>query len=60
MAIQCPACGREYDVTLFQFGKLVRCECGRDIELSHRLEIEEQSEPDTREESRSPKADECD
>lgn len=28
MAIICPACGRQYDVTLFQFGKTVRCPCG--------------------------------
>jgi hypothetical protein len=28
VAIQCPACGRQYDVTLFQFGHGVDCECG--------------------------------
>ncbi len=28
MAIRCPRCGREYDVTLFSFGATVRCECG--------------------------------
>ena len=31
MAIRCPECGREYDVTLFSFGATVRCECGRDV-----------------------------
>jgi dsDNA-specific endonuclease/ATPase MutS2 len=31
MAIVCPACGREYDVTLFSFGASVRCDCGREI-----------------------------
>ena len=29
MAIVCPACGRQYDVTLFQFDNRVQCECGK-------------------------------
>lgn len=28
MAITCPACGAGFDVTLFQFGHRVRCDCG--------------------------------
>ena len=28
MAITCPRCGAGYDVTLFQFGHRVRCNCG--------------------------------
>jgi dsDNA-specific endonuclease/ATPase MutS2 len=28
MAVQCPDCGRQYDVTLFQFGQTVECDCG--------------------------------
>lgn len=28
MAIICPNCSRQFDVTLFQFGKPLRCECG--------------------------------
>ena len=28
MAITCLQCGRGFDVTLFQFGHRVRCECG--------------------------------
>ena len=28
MAIICPNCSRQFDVTLFQFGKPVRCDCG--------------------------------
>jgi len=28
MAILCPTCGRQYDVTLFQFGQGVVCDCG--------------------------------
>lgn len=35
MAIRCPACGREFDVTLFEFGKKVVCECGRTLGLEH-------------------------
>lgn len=32
MAIPCPGCGRQYDVTLFQFGHAVDCDCGRRVE----------------------------
>ncbi len=28
MAVYCPRCERQYDVTLFEFGRTVRCECG--------------------------------
>lgn len=28
MAVPCPRCGREYDVTLFEFGRTVWCTCG--------------------------------
>lgn len=31
MAIRCSDCGREYDVALFQFGRTVRCSCGREV-----------------------------
>jgi hypothetical protein len=31
MAICCPDCGREYDVTLFQFGSTVACDCGSTV-----------------------------
>lgn len=37
MAIQCPGCGREYDVTLFQLGRTIHCTCGRRVGLEHRL-----------------------
>lgn len=33
MAITCPKCGKGFDVTLFQFGHGVRCECGQWVEL---------------------------
>lgn len=28
MAIVCPGCGHEYDVTLFEFGHTLTCDCG--------------------------------
>jgi putative protease len=33
VAIVCPHCGAEFDVTLFQFGHQVRCDCGRWVDL---------------------------
>jgi translation initiation factor IF-2 len=33
MAILCPHCGAEFDVTLFQFGHGVRCDCGLWVDL---------------------------
>jgi hypothetical protein len=35
MAMQCPYCGRQYDIALFQFGRSVTCVCGNVIEASH-------------------------
>jgi len=35
VAIRCPQCGREYDVSLFQFDRTIQCDCGRKLELSH-------------------------
>ena len=34
MAIRCEKCDREYDVTLFQFGRTVQCDCGSIVTLS--------------------------
>jgi len=31
MAILCPNCQKQYDVTLFQFGKGVVCDCGAEV-----------------------------
>ena len=31
MAILCPDCGAEFDVTLFAFGNTVRCDCGAEV-----------------------------
>lgn len=40
MAYTCPKCGRQYDPTLFEFGRTVDCECGfrLDIRDGHRQE----------------------
>jgi uncharacterized protein with PIN domain len=40
MAILCPKCGREYDVTLFQFGRTIHCTCGERVgrTIERRLE----------------------
>jgi hypothetical protein len=35
MAINCPSCGRQHDITLFEFGRTIRCACGRLIDASH-------------------------
>jgi len=31
MAVICKRCSRQYDVTLFQFGRSIRCECGETL-----------------------------
>lgn len=33
MAVICPRCGAAYDITLFQFGRCVECECGGWLDL---------------------------
>ncbi len=33
MAIQCPRCGQQYDVTLFEYQRTLRCDCGELIDL---------------------------
>jgi hypothetical protein len=35
MAVRCPDCKREFDVTLFEFGREIVCGCGRKLSLSH-------------------------
>ena len=44
MAFRCPGGGAELDATLFEFGRKVKCECGREVEAGHVLEIEEPPE----------------
>jgi hypothetical protein len=36
MAIKCSGCNREYDVTLFEFEKTIKCACGGIVTLQHR------------------------
>jgi uncharacterized protein with PIN domain len=37
VAVPCPACGREYDVALFAFGRTLHCTCGRRVGLAPRV-----------------------
>lgn len=39
MAVTCPRCGRQYDVTLFQFGRTINCACGERVGLENRIEL---------------------
>ncbi len=34
MAVQCPQCLRQYDVTLFEFQRSVACDCGATLDLA--------------------------
>ncbi len=33
MSLSCPKCGRQFDVTLFEYGRKVACECGEIVTL---------------------------
>jgi hypothetical protein len=35
MAIRCSYCGREYDVTLFEFERAITCLCGETVKFKH-------------------------
>jgi DNA-directed RNA polymerase subunit RPC12/RpoP len=35
MAVRCSYCGRDYDVTLFEFDRSIRCVCGKTITFKH-------------------------
>lgn len=35
MAITCPRCRAQYDVTLFAYGHTVRCSCGEIVQWEH-------------------------
>ncbi len=39
MAVRCPRCGREFDITLFEYGNTVVCTCGKELSLEHREEL---------------------
>lgn len=36
MSIRCPQCNREYDISLFEFGRDIICECGQRLGLEHK------------------------
>lgn len=39
MAISCARCGRQYDVTLFQFGRTINCACGERVGYEHKINL---------------------
>ncbi len=39
MAIYCQKCGRQYDVTLFEFGHTIDCACGERVGFQHRINL---------------------
>ena len=47
MAIKCPQCGAEYDVTLFTFDRRIRCDCGEwvDLAVGHQQSSEDDKQP---------------
>jgi len=38
MAIVCRICRRQYDITLFEFGKTVKCDCGNTIDFPPKVD----------------------
>ncbi|MBI5101140.1 MAG: hypothetical protein HZB33_04825 [Nitrospirae bacterium] len=41
MAVQCPSCGRGYDVTLFEFSRSITCACGKTVSFRHEQKTDE-------------------
>ena len=37
MAVSCQKCRRQYDVTLFEFGRTINCACGERVGFEHQL-----------------------
>ncbi|MBA4348797.1 MAG: hypothetical protein C0415_02270 [Thermodesulfovibrio sp.] len=35
MAVRCSYCGRDYDVTLFEFDRSITCVCGKTVTFKH-------------------------
>jgi uncharacterized protein with PIN domain len=44
MAISCAKCGRQYDVTLFQFGRTINCACGERVGFEHKINLPKNEE----------------
>lgn len=40
MAVVCKRCGRQYDVTLFQFGRSVTCDCGDKVSQAAEINVD--------------------
>jgi uncharacterized protein with PIN domain len=45
LSVPCPRCGREYDVTLFEFGRTIHCACGTRVGRERRVRIDVGAEP---------------
>lgn len=41
MAVKCLNCGREYDITLFDFGRTIVCVCGKKVTMKHEERLNE-------------------
>jgi hypothetical protein len=46
MAITCPKCAAEFDITLFQFGRGIHCDCDQWVELDRGHVIEQETPTD--------------
>jgi len=44
MAVLCQKCKRQYDITLFQFGQAVKCDCGSVVELKEYYPLNKEKE----------------
>ena len=44
MFIRCPKCKKEYDATLFEFKRTIKCECGNILDLQHEEVFEQLKE----------------
>jgi hypothetical protein len=49
VSVRCPGCGREFDVTLFEYGNEVLCPCGRKVTLESGHTVERLSDLPDRE-----------
>lgn len=35
MAVRCTYCGKDYDITLFEFNRSITCACGKTVKFKH-------------------------
>jgi hypothetical protein len=56
MAIKCPHCGAEYDVTLFSFGRSIRCDCGEWVDLKTGHEQQNETEGNASQRTKMPRS----